>query len=90
MGIDPQYSERKSRGDGGVRFMSDGMCSISQLPYDYPKTVGNWDPVQDVSVRSVQSTHRILTNHGKYVIDGRFNCGCDWRWAQPEGGWKVG
>lgn len=52
-----------------VRFMYDGMCSMVQLPYHYPKTMKNMELNVRCSARSNRfSLHiRITEITGKYV-----------------------
>ncbi len=57
-----------------VRFMYDGMCSVTMLPYNYPKTLQEFGIKSKIfsPIRPVLSSHQNNRDHRKIVvIDGK-------------------
>ena len=69
--------KRKVQEGVEVRFMYDGMCSISLLPYNYPKTIRKYGIQCKMfsPIRPVLSTTQNNRDHRKIcVIDGKIGC----------------
>ena len=56
-----------------VRFMYDGMCSVTMLPYNYPKTLQEFGIKSKIfsPIRPVLSSHQNNRDHRKIVHDKR-------------------
>ena len=70
MGNDPNILRHKVEEGVEVRFMYDGMCAISMLPYDYPNKINHWG-IKCKMVNKVKpflSTTRIIATIGRSVL----------------------
>ena len=81
-----------------VRFMYDGMCSLSLLPYDYPKTLEKkgikckmFSPIKPVlsTAQNNRDHRKILVIDGKVAFNGGINLGDEYiNHIEKYGHWK--
>ena len=90
--------EEKVKEGVEVRFMYDGMCSLSLLPYDYPKTLEKkgikckmFSPLRPVlsTAQNNRDHRKILVIDGKVAFNGGINLGDEYiNRIEKYGHWK--
>ena len=90
--------EEKVKEGVEVRFMYDGMCSLSLLPYDYPKTLEKkgikckmFSPLRPVlsTAQNNRDHRKILVIDGKVAFNGGINLGDEYiNRLEKYGHWK--
>ena len=90
--------EEKVKEGVEVRFMYDGMCSLSLLPYDYPKTLEKkgikckmFSPIKPVlsTAQNNRDHRKILVIDGKVAFNGGINLGDEYiNHIEKYGHWK--
>lgn len=90
--------EEKVKEGVEVRFMYDGMCSLSLLPYDYPKTLEKkgikckmFSPLRPVlsTAQNNRDHRKILVIDGKVAFNGGINLGDEYiNRIEKYGYWK--